>query len=280
MKRNKIQDGAARLRMGEDDVRRSGGFTLIELLIVIAIIAILASILFPVFARARESARRSSCQSNLKQLGLGIIQYAQDYDEAMVPGWLDGTDYAAGGGTATSVAEGNYKWMDLIYPYVKNEQVYNCPSAQSTFPKYQLSNGANYGHYAANLLYSDAPAPDPPFSLYRETAPGFFLRYLCMKLSRFEAPATTAMLMDSRQGGVGFAMNSTAAPSFVLRDVGVDAADPTNRTLIQVFNPITERHLSTINVLWADGHVKAVKLDALIKQNASSVYTAWTVQDD
>src|SRR5688572_16253581 len=59
------------------------GFTLIELLVVIAIIAILASILFPVFARARENARRSSCQSNLKQLGLGFIQYTQDYDEKL-----------------------------------------------------------------------------------------------------------------------------------------------------------------------------------------------------
>jgi prepilin-type N-terminal cleavage/methylation domain-containing protein len=59
------------------------GFTLIELLIVIAIIALLAAILFPVFSRARESARRSSCASNLKQIGLGMLQYAQDYDEQL-----------------------------------------------------------------------------------------------------------------------------------------------------------------------------------------------------
>ncbi|MFO8079838.1 MAG: prepilin-type N-terminal cleavage/methylation domain-containing protein, partial [Armatimonadota bacterium] len=57
------------------------GFTLIELLVVIAIIAILAAILFPVFARAREKARQTSCLSNLKQLGLGMQMYAQDYDE-------------------------------------------------------------------------------------------------------------------------------------------------------------------------------------------------------
>src|SRR5476649_2802466 len=63
--------------------QHAGAFTLIELLVVIAIIAILAAILFPVFARARENARRASCQSNLKQIGLGITQYCQDYDERM-----------------------------------------------------------------------------------------------------------------------------------------------------------------------------------------------------
>src|SRR5690606_6779733 len=67
------------------------GFTLIELLVVIAIIAILAAILFPVFARARENARRASCQSNLKQIGLGLMQYTQDYDERLPAGFLTNT---------------------------------------------------------------------------------------------------------------------------------------------------------------------------------------------
>src|SRR5438045_6915999 len=60
---------------------RKRAFTLIELLVVIAIIAILAAILFPVFAQARASARQISCLSNVKQFALGVLMYAQDYDE-------------------------------------------------------------------------------------------------------------------------------------------------------------------------------------------------------
>ena len=87
------------------------GFTLIELLVVIAIIAILAAILFPVFARARENARRSSCQSNLKQIALGITQYVQDYDER-----YPNMDATSGG------------WAATTQPYLKSEQIFQCPS--------------------------------------------------------------------------------------------------------------------------------------------------------
>src|ERR1043166_4666487 len=94
------------------------GFTLIELLVVISIIALLAAILFPVFSKARENARRASCQSNLKQIGLGILQYAQDSDEVMVPAWLAGAcdpgfvwQATNAGATNHNCSSGNYKWM-------------------------------------------------------------------------------------------------------------------------------------------------------------------------
>jgi prepilin-type N-terminal cleavage/methylation domain-containing protein/prepilin-type processing-associated H-X9-DG protein len=90
-------------------------FTLIELLVVIAIISILAAILFPVFARARENARRASCQSNLKQIALGIAQYTQDYDEKypllQSPTSGSGIPYTA-----------------AIEPYMKSTQIFICPS--------------------------------------------------------------------------------------------------------------------------------------------------------
>ncbi len=101
------------------DTRR--GFTLIELLVVIAIIAILAAILFPVFAKAREKARQSSCQSNLKQIGLALLQYAQDYDERTGYAVLWQTGYGAG-----------WSWPEWSQPYTKNVQLYYCPSAPRT----------------------------------------------------------------------------------------------------------------------------------------------------
>jgi len=100
---------------------RRRGFTLIELLVVIAIIAILAAILFPVFARAREKARQASCQSNEKQLGLAIIMYTSDYDQKFPTNWFR---------SACGVTEIKPYWGDVVYPYVKNDQLYTCPSSQ------------------------------------------------------------------------------------------------------------------------------------------------------
>jgi prepilin-type N-terminal cleavage/methylation domain-containing protein/prepilin-type processing-associated H-X9-DG protein len=91
------------------------GFTLIELLVVIAIISILAGILFPTFARARESARQTACRSNVKQLATAVMMYAEDYDESLPPAYYsDGTNFTY--------------WPAMLNPYVKSGAMYKCPS--------------------------------------------------------------------------------------------------------------------------------------------------------
>jgi prepilin-type N-terminal cleavage/methylation domain-containing protein/prepilin-type processing-associated H-X9-DG protein len=98
-------------------------FTLIELLVVIAIIAILAAILFPVFAQAREAARKTTCLSNLKQLGVGMLMYAQDYDEQAVPWNLRDRNRNQYDQFKVSLS-----WDRLIQPYIKNNALFACPS--------------------------------------------------------------------------------------------------------------------------------------------------------
>ena len=118
------------------------GFTLIELLVVIAIIAILAAILFPVFARARAKARQTQCLSNIKQLGLGMIMYASDYDQ-ILPMWMDlahniwAVDPVTGDpigvkppGTteqAPTDPPTYTSWDTALEPYLKNQQILVCP---------------------------------------------------------------------------------------------------------------------------------------------------------
>ncbi len=122
-------------------MKRRNGFTLIELLVVIAIIAILAAILFPVFARARENARKTTCLSNLKQLGLGMLQYLQDYDERF-PGRCVSATYPD--------CTGNNYWYHVIAPYVKNTDLLICPSRRDYVP-------CGYGYNAYAVAGSSTP---------------------------------------------------------------------------------------------------------------------------
>jgi len=138
--------------------RIRNGFTLIELLVVIAIIAILAAILFPVFAQAREKARATSCLSNLKQVGLGAVMYAQDYDELFPGSWQWSpcaiqahSPYILPAPITMAQAETQCQ----ICPYVKNAQVFSCPSRQ---------NPCSYGYaypyvYAPTTNQWSAPLP-------------------------------------------------------------------------------------------------------------------------
>ncbi len=156
------------------------GFTLIELLVVIAIIAILAAILFPVFARAREKARQTSCLSNLKQLALAFQMYAQDYDGRCAGLYIytPTTTYRVYCGNS-----GDYiYWMDMLYPYVKNKQVFKCPSVSpSEYTRYWGGYGWNYS--AGYVL--NHPDPD-------RTGPW----YEGVKLAEIEHPSASPFLAD------------------------------------------------------------------------------------
>lgn len=116
------------------------GFTLIELLVVIAIIAILASILFPVFARAREKARQSSCLANIKQIGLAVLSYTQDYDEMFPRGSFGAPSAFAAGAYpmgAYVYSDDAVRWYmtgSALFPYIKNTQIFTCPSRKTASP--------------------------------------------------------------------------------------------------------------------------------------------------
>ena len=202
------------------------GFTLIELLVVVAIIGILSAILFPVFARARENARKASCQSNLKQIGLAWMQYSQDYDEQVMrfsnPG-CGATCYWWGGwnGTVLSAAGG------LLDPYMKNTQVNHCPS----FPE-ELMDAYQQTGYAYNVDF---------LSPTNYSLPGY--PPVNVNLAQIEEPARTAAFADAAQLYNGTTLQGSTYLSAPSDD----------------YPNFHGRHNGTGNVLFCDGHVKALK---------------------
>ena len=208
------------------------GFTLIELLVVIAIIAILAAILFPVFARARENARKASCISNLKQIGLGIMQYTQDYDERF-----------PASRTPTTIGKNTnspYPWQMVIQPYVKSYQVFRCPSAVSS-----------------NKVYYSNPTGD-------DGDDRIFVSYVCNGTGDAnnrnfwggETPMnTTGIGGGASVGGASIARIKSAAQVILVGEV-TTRQDPEywGESDLSFLN-----HLGMTNFLFADGHVKSMK---------------------
>jgi prepilin-type N-terminal cleavage/methylation domain-containing protein/prepilin-type processing-associated H-X9-DG protein len=245
--------------------RKAVGFTLIELLVVIAIIALLAAILFPVFARARENARRTSCQNNLKQIGVGLTQYTQDYDELRIRAWggVDNNGYSDPG------PGGRFKWPDMILPYIKSEQSFTCPSfnranasnnSRGIFvPQARLTASSNnqFGSYAINSAYHAETIVRSPAGVFGTA------------LSDIQDSAGTIWVSDAT-GYFEIAWPTITGHPAVTTGTGGT----------RLLGQMVETHLGTTNALFVDGHVKAYSLDAIAKPAASGAYSMLTGNKD
>ena len=253
------------IRMNHSFYRRTA-FTLIELLVVIAIIAILAAILFPVFARARENARRSSCQSNLKQIGLGILQYTQDYDEKFPNGTV-----LSGIGGAESYGLG---WAGQTFPYVKSKQIFVCPS-----DTYNPA-GANDDpiSYAYNVSLSrGAPAGDPcgaaPLGIGSAMAK---LNQATKTVMLLELTGTEARISSPPEAATSVGGYSPTTEGYDINNGSASttrrfATGPLSHAGMAVgLSPADGRHLSGSNYLMCDGHVKWYRGDRVSSYNSAA----------
>jgi prepilin-type N-terminal cleavage/methylation domain-containing protein/prepilin-type processing-associated H-X9-DG protein len=246
--------------------RARGAFTLIELLVVIAIIAILAAILFPVFAQARAKARQTSCLSNVRQLGLGVQMYAQDYDELYPPHVTERT----APNTVLNTAQDRFVWSirGKLDPYIKNQGIFKCPEAPE-WPTGTPSNWwfSDYGfnHNEANLI---APfnANQNWVAWYADGGPtggqdfGVSDRY---GLASIAEPARFLLLGDSERANGGPSRGGVYPQKYV-GAINASVAPPADVNQQQA--RLSGRHVKSradypqggSNVAYADGHAKFV----------------------
>jgi len=215
-------------------------FTLIELLVVIAIISLLAAILFPVFGRARENSRRASCQSNLKQITLGVKQYTQDYDEKFP--------------LSANVTETAYDsaWASTIQPYIKSLQVYQCPTdKKDPTDDPSVVGYTDYWYNAAlswNGLFGSLGTPN-----YRTSVSEAALLNSTLTILVGEGNNSTYQKSSYRTNGC------TVAGASSLNAPGFGNCDASFLVNGQGIAGGQKKHLGGINLAFSDGHVKWFK---------------------
>ena len=227
---------------------------MIELLVVIAIIAILAAILFPVFARAREKARQASCQSNLKELMLAILMYVNDYDEKF-PFFPWGEGY---NGIPNSCV-----WFKACYPYIKNLQIFACPSRTQPVGVWNVWIGPPFDDPAFLVSVSGPTARVRMGYGYNEIIGnwGPWWGHTGLSLADIRYPAELVVLADCSSAWIG-GYWASGNRGFLRRvafasprgDVGCGCPPRDS-----FFPPNAEehtRHNGGSNIGFADGHVK------------------------
>lgn len=235
----------------------AAGFTLIELLVVIAIIAILAAILFPVFAQARAKARQTACSSNLRQIGIAILAYAQDYDETLPLG-----NYP------NPAKTDNIGWQYEIDPYIKANfpdqvgaaagaalSIYACPDFDSKFADSRPSSS-----YATNRAYFGT----------LETLVAEQYRITASPLANLQSPAQDIFLVEGGDpiGGAQCTWTEGADDPATFASYGSRMKGCVNRYLVG-----RARHSSGSNYLLGDGHVKWFKAPSPSYKLTSGNYT-------